>query len=268
MAGKPVAAHVEPPDASGAWHSLGGAECLQRLHSRLDGLTPAEVETRLRRHGPNSLPGKPPTGWALLVARQFLNPLAALLLVAAAVSLVLGEFPDAGFILLVLAVNAVVGALQEGRAERGAAALGQLVRQEATVVRAGQRRRLDAAALVPGDIVVLDGGDLVPADLRLLMADRLMLDESLLTGESLPVEKSADAELPEVLALGERSTLLHAGSLVQRGRALGVVVATGLDTEIGHIAQALERVESKPPLVLRLVRLRAVARGVSLSLPV
>lgn len=242
------------PSAEDAWHSQGGEECLRRLGSRPDGLTPPEVEARQRRHGPNSLPAKPQAGWIALGARQFLNPLAVLLLAAAAVSLALGEFPDAGFILLVLMVNAIVGALQEGRAARGAAALGQMVRQEATVLRAGRRRRLDAATLVPGDIVMLEGGDLVPADIRLLHAESLTADESLLTGESLPVEKTADAQLPASLALGERSTLLHAGSLVQRGRALGVVVATGLRTEIGKIARALERVESKAPLVLRLER--------------
>ncbi|MGF7176105.1 cation-translocating P-type ATPase [Azospirillum doebereinerae] len=240
-----------PPEA---WHSHSGGECLRRLDSRPGGLTPHEVEARQRRHGPNSLPAKPPAGWIALGLRQFLNPLALLLLAAAAVSLALGEFPDAGFILLVLVVNAVVGALQEGRAERGAAALGGLVRQEATVLRADRRQRLDAAELVPGDIVVLEGGDLVPADIRLLEAERLTLDESLLTGESLPVEKTADAILPAALALGERTTLLHAGSLVQRGRAVGVVVATGLRMEIGQIARALERVESKAPLVLRLER--------------
>lgn len=245
------------------WHSMDGAECLRRLNARIEGLTTDEVEDRRRRHGSNVLPAKPPAGWMALAVRQFLNPLALLLLAAAAVSLALGEMPDAGFILLVLVVNAGVGAVQEGRAERGAAALGRMVRQEARLLRAGQSLRVDAAELVPGDIVLLEGGDLVPADLRLLRADGLMLDESLLTGESLPVEKSADATLPAAAVLGERSTLLHAGSMVQRGRAMGVVVAIGAETEIGRIAHALDRLESKPPLVLRLERFtRLVGAGV------
>ncbi|HYE01090.1 MAG TPA: HAD-IC family P-type ATPase [Alphaproteobacteria bacterium] len=269
-----------PAEAAPAWHSLPAAESLARLGSGVDGLASAEASERRRRHGANVLPKRPPTGWATLALRQFANALALLLLAAAGVSLALGEVADAAFIVLVLAINGVVGAIQEGRAERGAAALDSLVHQEATVLREGRRERIDAALLVPGDIVALESGDGVPADLRLLDSTELALDESLLTGESLPVEKDAAALVPASAPLAERSTVLHAGSMVQRGRALGVVVSTGAATEIGRIARALEGTDAKPPLVLRLERFtRAMgfvvvgavavlaALGVALGLP-
>ncbi|HEX2136527.1 MAG TPA: HAD-IC family P-type ATPase, partial [Microvirga sp.] len=241
------------------WHALDGEEVLARLGSRRGGLTDDQVQHRRERFGANLLPSRKVPGWTALFIRQFVNPLIALLLAAAAVSGALGETVDATFILAVILINSVIGAVQEGKAERGAAALDRLVRKEAIVWRNDQRRRMEASELVPGDIVELESGALVPADIRLLDARELSVDESLLTGESLPVEKDAGMAIAEDAPLGDRLTLAHAGSLILRGRGLGVVVATGQATEIGRIAAGLADVESAPPLVLRLRRFSRTA---------
>lgn len=247
------------PVAERPWHALCGDEVLARAESRRSGLSGDEVRVRQARFGRNTLPSRKVPSWAALFARQFFNPLIALLLAATAVSAVLGETLDAIFILAVILINAALGAIQEGKAERGAAALDRLVRQDAVAWRNGERRRVDATDLVPGDIVELESGVLVPADLRLLETSGISADESLLTGESLAVEKNGATILAEGASLGDRVNLAHAGSMILRGRGLGVVVATGRGTEIGRIAASLTDIESAPPLVLRLRRFSATA---------
>jgi len=217
------------------------------------------VARRRALFGENRLPQPKRPGPVIIYLRQFANPLVYLLLAATVVSVIVGELTDAIFIFIVLQLNAVIGTYQEWRAETAAQALDQLIRNVVVVRRDGARREVEAAELVPGDIVELESGTRVPADLRLLGSRELSVDESLLTGESTPVSKQPEAELPPEIEVADRSTMLFAGSTVLIGRARGVVVATGGTTEIGRIAQALVAGELvPPPLVQRLARFSRV----------
>jgi calcium-translocating P-type ATPase len=239
-----------------AWHAESREACLAALETdAAAGLTAAEAAARLPRYGPNDLPRRAVPGWASLLLRQTKGPLALLLLAAALVSLALGELADAGFILSVLVINAVIGAMQERKAEQGAAQLDRLVSRTATVLRGGARQRIDAAGLVPGDVVELAPGDASPADLRLIETSRLAFDEAALTGESLPVEKDAGTILDREAPLAERATMAFAGTHALRGRGRGLVVATGRETELGRIAGAVAAGRRAPPLVERMERL-------------
>ncbi|MEU5995830.1 HAD-IC family P-type ATPase [Spirillospora sp. NPDC047418] len=197
------------------------------------GLAPAEAAARLEREGPNTLPAARGRGPVLRFLLQFNSPLIYVLLAAAAVTALLGEHVDAVVILGVVVVNAIVGFVQESRAEKALTALAAMARTTAVAVRDGVRRRIPAADLVRGDLVELEAGDKVPADLRLLRTDELAVDESALTGESVPVAKDP-AALPEA-ALADRTAMAFSGTLVTAGRAAGLVVATGADTELGGI---------------------------------
>ena len=237
------------------WHAVPADEALRLLHTGVEGLDGAEVLARREVFGENALPRRPRPGALIVYLRQFKSPLIYLLLAAAAVSLAIGEFTDAAFIFIVLQVNAIIGAIQESRAAASAEALDTLVPHRAVVRRDDVRAEIDGVSLVPGDIVEIAAGAAVPADIRLLRQRDLKIDESLLTGESTPVTKSHDAILPPDAVLGDRTTLLHAGSTVLTGRALGVTVRTGLHTEIGRIAEAMAAAEAPPPpLVGRLER--------------
>ncbi|GAB4224984.1 MAG: hypothetical protein Tsb0032_30520 [Kiloniellaceae bacterium] len=237
----------------GAWHALTAEAALARLESSDSGLSEAEASARLARYGENRLPRREGTPVFTLYLRQFTSPLVYLLLAATVVSLFIGDWTDAIFIFVVLQVNAVIGVVQEWKAEQSAAALDRMMQTMATVLRDGQPRSLPATELVPGDLVRLESGALVPADLRLLSQKEISINESLLTGESLPVDKDAEAILHEAVPMAERRNLLFAGSTVLTGRALAVVTATGADTQIGHIASALAGPgQAVPPLIRRL----------------
>lgn len=236
-----------------AWHSLSGEEALRLLGSGRTGLSAAEAGARRARYGANRLPRRETTPAWVLYLRQFKSPLVYLLLAATVVSLFIGDWTDAAFIFVVLQVNAAIGVIQEWRAERSAAALDRMLQATAIVLRDGRPQRIDTAELVPGDIVRLESGTAVPADLRLLRQQELSVDESLLTGESLPVVKDPAAVLPEDVPLAERSNLLFAGSVVLAGRVEAVVTATGSGTQIGRIASALAVPDhALPPLIGRL----------------
>lgn len=236
------------------WHALSAAAVLEVLESSTAGLLPEEVAVRHARYGLNELPRPSPRGLTTLYLRQFMSPLIYLLLAAAAVSLALGEIVDAGFIFAVLQINAVIGAAQEWKAESSARALDQLIQNWSIVIRDGEHERISTEDLVPGDIVLTEPGMRVGADIRLLESSNLRVDESLLTGESLPVEKDASARLGEDTVLGDRINMLHVGTLVVGGQARGVVVETGENTQIGRIASVLTRAGSEPPLVTRIKR--------------
>ncbi|MCZ2860790.1 HAD-IC family P-type ATPase [Blastococcus sp. VKM Ac-2987] len=198
------------------------------------GLTDAEAARRLDAIGPNVLPpGDRRGAWRRLLA-QFNHPLIYVLLVAAAATLLLGEYVDGAVIVAVVLVNAGIGFVQESRAELALEALTSIVRTESTVVREGRRHRIPSAELVPGDAVLLEAGDRVPADLRFVAARELQVDESALTGESVPADKSP-VELPPGTVLGDRANMGYSTGLVTRGQGRGVVVTTGGDTEIGRI---------------------------------
>lgn len=228
---------------------------LTTLDSTRRGLATAEAARRLRQTGPNVLPEAPLPSIASVFARQFASPFIYILLAAAALSTALREWADAGFIGAVVVLNAVIGTLQEARAERSAHALHQMMTTRARVVRDGDLTEVDAADLVPGDVVMLSSGDKVPADLRFLDCQDLQIDESLLTGESLPVGKIADAVFPVDTGLAERANMAFAGALVTRGRGEGIVVATGLAVQIGVLAVELNGLsEQEPPLLTRMRR--------------
>ncbi|HWP85453.1 MAG TPA: HAD-IC family P-type ATPase [Terriglobia bacterium] len=234
-------------------YALRPAEVLSLLRSSPSGLSREEAALRLRRFGRNTLPRPKPPGIVRVFVRQFLDPLIYVLLFAVVVSLALGDVSDAVFIVVVLLINATIGAAQEHGAARSAEALQQLVVSQARVVRQGEDCECSAEELVPGDVVLLDSGMKVPADLRLLSCNGLQVDESLLTGESLPTAKQAEAELALGVPLGDRVNMAFAGTLVSRGRATGVVVATGAGTALGRIAASVAGTEAvKPPLLIRM----------------
>jgi len=248
-------------------HALPADDVLAGSGSGPQGLTNAEASARLVRYGRNALPRPEPPGLFKVFLRQLLSPLIYILMIAAAVSLLLGDWSDAAFIAAVLLVNAVIGGVQEYGAERSAEALRALVASRARVIRDGEDFEIDAEELVPGDVVLIEPGMKVPADLRLLSSAGLEADESLLTGESLPVSKDADRVLDVDEAVADRVNMAFAGTLATRGRASGVVVATGIGTRLGDIATSVAGADSsKPPLLVRMDRftkLIALAIGVA-----
>jgi Ca2+-transporting ATPase len=246
---------MPPPDDAPErpWHALEGDAALRALDvDAMRGLTAVEVARRLAAHGPNALPEAPPRPVWLGFVRQFRSPLIYLLLLAAVLAVALGHIGDAAVIVLVVLVNALIGSVQEGRAERSMAALRRLAAVRVRVLRDGTETSLEARALVPGDIVLLTAGDAVAADARLVEAAQLHAAEAALTGESVPVAKRV-LPLPEATALADRCNMVHSGTHVTAGRARAVVVATGTHTEVGLIAGLTERAEEpKTPLELRL----------------
>lgn len=217
------------------------------------GLTSEEARARLVEFGRNTLPQPRMPNVFLVFFRQFFNPLIYILLIAAAVSLSLGQFSDAAFILLVLVINASVGTFQEHSAEKAALSLQRVVPAFATVIRDGKLLRLEAEYIVPGDSVLLASGDKVPADIQLFETRDLSVDESLLTGESMPVTKRIGKAVAAGAALSERLDRVFAGTMVTRGRGRGVVTATGLHTELGNIAHSVIAPRmAKPPLLQRM----------------
>jgi len=240
-------------NATESWHVYSEADTLQRLNVGESGLTGKEAAERLTRFGRNRLPEKKPATFIQIFARQFINPLIYVLAVAACLAALTGELKDALFILAVLLINALLGSYHETRAEKSSQALQKLLRIRATVYRDGEAAEIDAEELVPGDQVWLESGNRVPADMRLFGARGLQVDESLLTGESLPVSKKPAWRGEENTPLADRQNMVFAGSMVAQGRSTGVVVATGSSTAVGQVATAVLGIDSsKPPLVERM----------------
>ena len=224
--------------ASTHWHAHSSERVLDELAASSEGLSADEVRRRRQTHGPNRL--RPPgqrSPWARFFS-QFHNVLIYVLLVAAGVTALLGHWIDTGVIPAVVIINAFIGFFQEGKAEKALEAIRQMLSLAATVIRDGQRVTIPAEDLVPGDIVLLESGDKVPADLRLLQVRELQVDESVLTGESVPVTKAA-APVAHDAALGDRFDIAFSGTLVTRGRGRGVVTAIGEATEIGRVSEML-----------------------------
>jgi Ca2+-transporting ATPase len=237
------------------WHTLDAGDVLQRLGTTPDGLTRAEAQQRLARLGPNSLPETRRRSLPVMFIGQFTDFMILVLLAAALIAGFIGEPQDTIAILVIVLINAIIGTVQEYRAERAVAALRAMAAPEARVLRDGKVVTLDAAQLVTGDVVVLEAGNVVPADLRLLESGDLQADESALTGESGAVGKQVQP-LPEIdLPPGDRINLVYKGSLVTRGGGRGAVIATGQHTEIGHIARLLHGEKGvQTPLQRRLTR--------------
>ncbi|RDD96166.1 cation-transporting P-type ATPase [Paracoccus pantotrophus] len=237
------------PDGS-AWHAQSGEEVCTALATSLDGLAHDEAARRLERFGPNELPPAARTHPALRFLAQFNNALIYFLLSAAVAAIALGHVIDGAVIVVVVLVNAVVGFVQEGKAERALDAIRDMIAPHAVVLREGERHTLDTRQIVPGDIVVIEAGDKVPADLRLLRARGLSADEALLTGESVPAEKTETPVTPDA-ALGDRAPILHSGTLITTGQGIGVAVATGPRTEIGRISGMIGAVQTLTTPLLR-----------------
>lgn len=233
-------------------HAQTAETCLVAFKAAPEGLTTAEAARRLAEHGPNQLPEARKRGPLLRFLVQFHNVLIYVLIAAALVTAALQHWVDTGVILAVVLANAMIGFIQEGKAEAAMAAIRQMLAPHAAVLRDGQRVTVDGADLVPGDVVLLEAGDKVPADLRVIEARGLAAHEAILTGESVPVEKSEKAVAPG-MPLGDRSSMLWSGTLVTQGTALGLVVATGKATEIGRIGGLLADVEQlTTPLVAQM----------------
>ena len=220
-----------------------------------EGLSSTEAASRLSEAGPNRLPEKKTSSVAEIFLRQFLSPFIYILVIAAVVSFGVNQIPSGVFIVAVLLLNAVIGTIQEYSAAKSAAALRNMVRGSAHVIRDGALRKIDVEEVVPGDHVVLSSGDRVPADLQLLQAESLSVDESMLTGESLAVEKDARTEIDEAAPLADQVNRCFAGSIVRQGRARGLVIGTGTNTQIGKIAEKVtEKRVSEAPLIIRIRR--------------
>ncbi len=250
-----------------AWHVLTAHEVCDAMNvAPGSGLSTEEAAVRMDASGPNALPEVPPRSLGAVFLRQFASPLIYLLLAAAVVAFPLGHRGDAAVILAVVVLNAVLGAFQEGRAERSMAALRRLSTFKVRVRRNGEEIHLDAAALVPGDVFHLAAGDAVTADARLLEAAALECAEAALTGESLPVAKSVDSTSAGA-PLAERHCMVYSGTHVAAGRGLALVVATGLQTEVGHIAKLTQSAqEPKTPLELRLEQFGRLLVFISIGL--
>ena len=231
-------------------HSLEAERVVADLQSTVRGLSSTEAVRRLQQHGPNSIPTRTRRHPLLRFLAHFHNALIYFLLAGAAAASALGHFIDTGVILAVVLVNAVVGFLQEGKAEDALAAIRSMIAPHASVLRDGQRISVRQADLVPGDVVLIEAGDRVPADLRLLRARSLRIDEAILTGESVAATKHTDP-VEENAALGDRRSLAFSGTLVAAGQGTGIVFATGLQTEIGRISELLGSVEELTTPLLR-----------------
>jgi Ca2+-transporting ATPase len=245
-----------------AWHSLEVPEAVQRLNSDpAFGLSAAEAAARLTRYGANEIREERRRGPLRMFVGQFTDFMILVLIAAALISGAIGDVVDTAVILTIVVLNAVIGFTQEYRAERAIAALKRMAALSAHVVRGGQARIMPAKDLVPGDVVVLEAGAAVPADLRLIETVQLKTEEAALTGESQPVEKIVRALHEDGLGPAERQNMAWKGTHVVYGRGRGLVVATGMDTELGRIARLLrEEEEVKTPLQKRLARFgRALA---------
>lgn len=235
------------------WYAQDTGAVLEELQSTPRGLSAREVQSRLDRHGLNELVEKKKKTPFRMFLDQFRDLLILILLAAALISGLIGELTDAVAIAVIVVLNAVVGFLQEYRAEKAMAALKQMAALSAVVVREGNVKTVSAAQLVPGDIVVLEAGNVVPSDMRLLESVNLRVDEAALTGESFPVEKFTEMLADEILPLGDRKNMAYKGTFVTYGRGRGIVTSTGMRTELGRIATMLqEEEEVKTPLQKRL----------------
>ncbi|WP_207632835.1 cation-translocating P-type ATPase [Foetidibacter luteolus] len=236
------------------YHQLPVEEVIAQLQTSRQGLSGEEVQKRLQQYGKNSIPQPRSKSLAVIFFQQFLNPLIYVLIAAAAISVATGDVKDAIFITAIIVINAVLGTYQEWRAENSAQALRNMVKVKCRVKRGNHINEIDSEELVPGDIVLLESGFKVPADLRLIEVNELSVEEALLTGESVAVNKNTNPlQGGNELSLGDRLNMVFAATTVQKGRGIGVVTATAQNTQIGRIADSLRTTESeKPPLVRRM----------------
>ena len=240
----------------GDWHSRSVSQVMEDVGGRPGGLTGREAAQRLEKYGPNQLARPQPPGLLLRILGQLKDPMILVLLAAAALSLAASggeDWLDGVIILVIVVVNGVISITQEDHAQQALEELRRMSSPQATALREGAPRKISATALVPGDVILLEAGDQVPADARILECSRLQADESAMTGESLPVEKETRGALPENTPLGDQVNMLIAGTLITAGRGTALVVATGMDTQMGRIAGLLlDSGEGDTPLQKRM----------------
>jgi Ca2+-transporting ATPase len=242
--------------ATDPWHTVSAQEASRRLASEIPcGLTDAEAAKRRKRFGENAVREQPPRSIWSMIAAQLSDFLILVLLAAAILAGVVGELKDSIVIVVIVALNAIIGVVQEWRAERALEVLRGMTAPTARILRAGEQRIVPAREIVPGDVVLLSEGNIVPADLRLAEAVSLRVDESMLTGESVHVEKQGDQLVRADAAVGDRTNVAFKGTIITHGRGMGIAVATGMTTELGRIAGMLDTAERmRTPLQRRLAR--------------
>src|SRR5215471_18036729 len=237
-----------------AWHAMSQAEVVKRLDtSSENGLNLSEASARLQDYGANRLPESRKRSLLAKFFAHFNNVLIYVLIAAGFTKLMMSEWIDAGIIFAVVLLNALLGFIQEGKAEKALDSIRNMLSAEARTMRSGETRMIPAEQLVPGDVVLLESGDKIPADLRLIDAKNLRTEEAALTGESVPAEKTVDA-VPANATVGDRESMAFAGTMVVSGRATGVVVATGSETELGRINQLLASVSPLETPLLRQIK--------------
>ena len=239
------------------WYNKSPDEVLKDLSTtREKGLSQEEAKTRLEKYGENALAAEKKKSFGEKLKEQILDPMIIILMIAAIISAFVGEALDAGIIIAIVIVNAFLSIYQEGKAEEAIAALQKMSSPKAKVVRDGDHIEVDSNTLVPGDIVILETGDIVPADLRLIDSSNLKIDESSLTGESVPVEKNFSKVYDGKMEIGDRENLAYSSTIVTYGRGMGLVVETGHETEIGKIATSIATVgDEQTPLQRKLAKL-------------
>ena len=234
-----------------SWHALPPQEVINELATSIqNGLSSSAAQERRTQYGANEIRAQAETKWYQVLGRQFIDVLIFILLVAAGISLAVGELTDAITILAIVVLNGLLGFVQEWKAERALAALKAMLSPQCRVVRDGNEQTVAAVELVPGDLVLLEAGDRIPADLRLVEVWDLKVDESSLTGESVSLEKQI-AEVAEETPLAERRSIAWAGTAVTNGRALGVTVAIGEGTEFGRIARLTQNIGTETTTLQR-----------------
>lgn len=235
------------------WHSLSAKEVMSILKTGLNGLSDEEARNRLAEFGPNELRKVEGISWWRILLSQFMDILIVILLVATAISLVIGEIVDAVVIIAIVFVSAIIGFSEEYRGEKALEALKRLAAPKARVIRDGKDLEVPSRELVPGDLIVLRAGDRVPADARLVEAWNLQTNEAPLTGESTPVYKNAGATLRDETPVADRENMVFSATTVTYGRGIGVVTSTGMNTEFGKIAEEIQVVKEPPtPLEIKL----------------
>ncbi|MBA4390628.1 MAG: calcium-translocating P-type ATPase, PMCA-type [Syntrophus sp. (in: bacteria)] len=235
------------------WHQEQIENIFKRIDSGRDGLTAGEAAKRLHQYGPNELQAKKKKTPAMMLLDQFKDFMIIILIAAAVIAGVIGEMTDTFVIIAIVIANAIIGFVQEYRAERAMEALKRMASSAATVIREGTPKKISSGEIVPGDLVAIEAGVIVPADMRLVEAFQVRAEEAALTGESVPTEKTEKALQDPTLSIGDRKNMLYKGTIIVNGRGLGVVIGTGMSTELGKIASMLQdEEETRTPLQKRL----------------
>lgn len=246
---------MDKRNARPVWHTQSVEEIFSLLGSDGGGLTTTEASVRIKKYGENKLPDVKPDSFAIVFLKQFESPLIYVLIAAGGIVLMLGEAIDASVIFAVLFINAIIGSVQEGRAQNTLASLRKFVETRATVLRDGREVIIPDNEIVPGDMIVVQEGERVPADARLISMRNLRVSEASLTGESVPIRKTTDTPTWDELAVSERRNMIFRGTHITTGTGRAIVVGTGLNTEIGIIAKEIVSISSDVPLKTEISRL-------------